>query len=113
MCIRDRAYIPYNVADHKDGFFPDINADGTYPVFKVVTKGGNFGGQGVGGACGVAVHAAVQHNNRLFFGFAAAPQVILANEQMCIRDRWTRPRRGGARRCRTAPKWLRRWITGC
>ena len=42
--------------------------------------GGNFGGQGVGGACGVAVHAAVQHNNRLFFGFAAAPQVILANE---------------------------------
>ena len=20
---------------------------------------------------------------------------------------------GGARRCRTAPKWLRRWITGC
>lgn len=35
---RNQAYIPYNVADHKDGFFPDINADGTYPVFKVVTK---------------------------------------------------------------------------
>ncbi len=28
--------------------------------------GGNFGGQSIGGACGVAVHAAVQHNNRLF-----------------------------------------------
>ena len=35
---RNQAYIPYNVADHKDGFFPDVNADGTYPVFKVVTK---------------------------------------------------------------------------
>ena len=31
----------------------------------------------------------------------------------CNTGRWTRPRRGGARRCRTAPKWLRRWITGC
>ncbi len=31
-------YVKTDVADHKDGFFPDVNADGTYPVFKVVTK---------------------------------------------------------------------------
>ena len=31
----------------------------------------------------------------------------------CNTGRWTRHRRDGARRCRTAPKWLRRWIMGC
>ena len=31
----------------------------------------------------------------------------------CNTGRWIRPRRGGARRCRTAPKQPRRWITGC
>lgn len=35
---RNQAYIPYNVADQKAGFFPEMNKDGTYPVFKVVTK---------------------------------------------------------------------------
>lgn len=35
---RNQAYIPYNTADQKEGFFPKINEDGTYPVFKVVTK---------------------------------------------------------------------------
>lgn len=36
---RNQAYIPYNTADRKKGFFPEKNADGTYPVFKVVIKG--------------------------------------------------------------------------
>lgn len=35
---RNQAYIPYNMADHKEGFFPSINSCGVYPVFKVVTK---------------------------------------------------------------------------
>lgn len=35
---RNQAYIPYNTGDQKTGFFPEINSDGTYPVFKVVTK---------------------------------------------------------------------------
>lgn len=35
---RNQAYIPYNTGDQKTGFFPGINSDGTYPVFKVVTK---------------------------------------------------------------------------
>lgn len=35
---RNQAYIPYNTADQKEGFFPKINEDGSYPVFKVVTK---------------------------------------------------------------------------
>lgn len=35
---RNQAYIPYNVADQKAGFFPQVKADGSYQVFKVVTK---------------------------------------------------------------------------
>ena len=35
---RNQAYIPYNVNDQKEGFFPEANADGSYPVFKVVTR---------------------------------------------------------------------------
>lgn len=35
---RNQAYIPYNTGDQKTGFFPEINSDGIYPVFKVVTK---------------------------------------------------------------------------
>ncbi len=35
---RNQAYIPYNVGDQKKGFFPEESGDGTYPVFKVVTK---------------------------------------------------------------------------
>ena len=35
---RNQAYIPYNSADQKKGFFPEMNADGTYPAFKVVAK---------------------------------------------------------------------------
>lgn len=35
---RNQAYIPYNKCDQKAGFFPEINEDGMYPVFKVVTK---------------------------------------------------------------------------
>ena len=35
---RNQAYIPYNINDQKEGFFPEVNADGSYPVFKVVTK---------------------------------------------------------------------------
>lgn len=35
---RNQAYIPYNTGDQKTGFFPEINSDGTYSVFKVVTK---------------------------------------------------------------------------
>ncbi len=35
---RNQAYIPYNVADQKKGFFPEQNKDGTYPIFKVVTE---------------------------------------------------------------------------
>lgn len=35
---RNQAYIPYNVADRKAGFFPEVKKDGTYPIFKVVTK---------------------------------------------------------------------------
>ena len=35
---RNQAYIPYNTGDQKEGFFPEPNPDGTYPVFKVVTK---------------------------------------------------------------------------
>ena len=30
---RNQAYIPYNTADQKKGFFPPVNLDGTYPVF--------------------------------------------------------------------------------
>ena len=36
---RNQAYIPYNVADQKEGFFPDKNSDKTYPIFKVIIKG--------------------------------------------------------------------------
>lgn len=36
---RNQAYIPYNVGDQKEGFFPPINSNGTYPIFKVVIKG--------------------------------------------------------------------------
>lgn len=36
---RNQAYIPYNMADQKKGFFPPVNPDGTYPVFKVIIKG--------------------------------------------------------------------------
>ena len=35
---RNQAYIPYNTKNQKEGFFPKVNSDGTYPVFKVVTK---------------------------------------------------------------------------
>lgn len=35
---RNQAYIPYNVADQKMGFFPQANPDGSYPTFKVVIK---------------------------------------------------------------------------
>lgn len=35
---RNQAYIPYNTGDRKAGFFPEADADGTYPVFKVVTE---------------------------------------------------------------------------
>lgn len=35
---KNQAYIPYNVADQKKGFFPDVETDGTYPVFKIVIK---------------------------------------------------------------------------
>lgn len=36
----NQAYIPYNVADRKKGFFPDEKKKGTehYPLFKAVTK---------------------------------------------------------------------------
>lgn len=36
---RNQAYIPYNVKDRKQGFFPMVDANGTYPVFKVIIKG--------------------------------------------------------------------------
>ena len=36
---RNQAYIPYNTADQRKGFFPSVNPDGTYPVFKVIIKG--------------------------------------------------------------------------
>lgn len=35
---RNQAYIPYNTGDQKEGFFPERNDDGTFPVFKVVVK---------------------------------------------------------------------------
>ena len=37
---RNQAYIPYNVSDRKDGFFPDRihEEDPNCPVFKVITK---------------------------------------------------------------------------
>lgn len=35
---RNQAYIPYNTADRKNDFFPEVDNNGTYPVFKVVTK---------------------------------------------------------------------------
>lgn len=35
---RNQAYIPYNTRDQRTGFFPEKKQDGTYPVFKVVTK---------------------------------------------------------------------------
>ena len=35
---RNQAYIPYNKKNQTPGFFPEVNSDGTYPVFKVVTE---------------------------------------------------------------------------
>lgn len=36
---RNQAYIPYNVSDRKEGFFPKVNLENIYPVFKVIIKG--------------------------------------------------------------------------
>lgn len=38
---RNQAYIPYNIADQRKGFFPEVNEDKTYKVFKVIIK--NYG----------------------------------------------------------------------
>lgn len=36
---RNQAYIPYNVGDQKMEFFPPVNSEGKYPIFKVIIKG--------------------------------------------------------------------------
>lgn len=35
---RNQAYIPYNIGDQKEGFFPQVHSDGTYSIFKVIIK---------------------------------------------------------------------------